>query len=137
MHLLKTILIACITYILLFTLVKLLFTPVLSFHPEISTNDRVKIVVSRLSYCESRNNPNAYVHDDGGSPSAGILQFKKYTFYNWWKRLVNPDFELSDASNLWMDATSQRYLAQKMIETDWNNWTNWSNCGKAIGLREI
>lgn len=104
------------------------------FFPKEASNSHLKSIVSQLSYCESRNNPNAYVHNDGGSPSAGILQFKIATFYGQWKRLVNPDIELADASNLWRDASSQRYLAERMLQENWEARRNWYTCSKKIGI---
>jgi len=134
MHYLKTTSIACISYLLILVLLKLLTAPLYYYKPVPDTSTSIPAIVSQIAYCESRNNPSAYVADDGGSPSAGLLQFKLTTFHYHWNRLVNPDFSLVDARNLWTDATSQRYLAQRMLEDNPNLIRSWYNCGKKIGL---
>ena len=106
----------------------------IAFFPK--EDSHLKVIVSQLSYCESRNNPDAIHYNDGraGLHSVGVLQFQLPTFYGQWKRLVNPNIDLADAANLWRDSASQRYLAEQMLAEDISSLRNWYNCSKKLGL---
>jgi len=89
--------------------------------------------IDRLIACESRGNENAYVHDDGGSPSKGILQFKRGTFIEQaLKYKLFPYAEPEEIENFWHEAKYQKILAEKMLETP-GNWKHWKNCAISLG----
>lgn len=129
----------CITYlfalilasILLYSLTALAIAPI---NPEVASNSVLEGIIGKLAWCESRNNPQVYVKDDGGSPSAGILQFKYGTFRGYWKELINNDVEEQDIKNLWQDPEAQKQLATAMIAKDRKNLRHWLNCSTSQGL---
>lgn len=75
--------------------------------------------LNQLAMCESSGNPNAYVHNDGGSPSYGALQFKLGTFNHFGERY---GIEHSDI----MSKEQQFAIAEKMIYE--GRWEHWYNC---------
>lgn len=117
--------------ILTYSVVALAVAPI---NLEVASNSVLEGIIGKLTWCESRNNPNAYVHDDGGSPSAGILQFKLGTFRGFWKELINKDVEEQDVQNLWRDPEAQKQLAESMLRKDMKNLRHWTNCSISQGL---
>lgn len=103
--------------------------------------DKLDTWIEALAQCESSGNPNAFVADDGGSSSAGLLQFKLDTFKRYSRKLgLYSAAEDAEMANLINDPTLQKELARAMILDDRNAWRNWYNCTtgengvKAIGL---
>lgn len=86
--------------------------------------------LAQLAFCESSNNPKAYVHDDGGSPSIGLYQFKQET-WNW---AVNRYIPSIVKLNIW-NPEHQKIVAKGMLLE--NRWEHWLVCGKKIGLKRI
>lgn len=132
----------CITYlfalilgsILVYSLTALAIAPINVENPVKGNLEAISRVLAKLSYCESSNNPNAYVHDDGGSPSAGLLQFKIGTFGGYWKDLINKDVEDQDIQNLWKDPDAQLQLATEMLKQSPKNLRHWSVCTRRWSL---
>ena len=85
-------------------------------------------ILNQLAYCESSLNPMAYVKDDYGSPSMGLLQFKLST-WNWAIKKYN--YKGLDI----MNPDHQKLVAGRMIED--GLWKHWKICGKKIGLDKI
>ena len=97
--------------------------------------DKLGWYINKLAICESRNNPNVINHNDGGSPSYGLLQFKLDTFKGYSRKLgLYKDTEDAEFMNLIMGKEDQLKLARAMLEDNWNNWSNWKNCAKKIGI---
>lgn len=132
----------CITYlfalilgsILVYSLTALAIAPINVENPVKGNLEAISRVLAKLSYCESSNNPNAYVHDDGGSPSAGLLQFKLGTFGGYWKELINADIEDAEILNLWHDPESQLQLATEMLKQSPKNLRHWKICTERWSL---
>lgn len=93
----------------------------------------VSAMVDKIAFCESSHVETAYVPNDGGSPSAGYLQFKHATFTHYWKLLVNKDVEEQEINNLWREKEHQVFLAEKMISHNSNNLRHWLNCSRSLG----
>ena len=91
--------------------------PNIPFTPKVYTSGSL---IDCLALKESSNNPEVINWDDGGSPSYGLLQFKRSTWnfycvekYNLPDDIMNPDY--------------QRLCAEKMIAsggiTHWSTYT--------------
>jgi hypothetical protein len=106
--------------VLVYSLTALAIAPI---NPEVGSNPVLEAIISKLAYCESRNNPNA-----------GILQFKLGTFRGYWKELINKDAEEQDIQNLWKDPEAQKQLAESMLQKDMSNLHHWTNCSLSLGL---
>ncbi len=86
--------------------------------------------IDRLSMCESSNNPNAYVHDDGGSPSYGLFQWKAESFYHYNEKYKIVDIQSKkEVINYIKDPRVQTRLTEKVL-TEKGGWRNWYNCLK-------
>jgi hypothetical protein len=66
----------------------------------------------QIAQCESHLNPAAYNPKDGGSPSYGIYQFKKATFYG------------NGGEHIWVAKEQIKIAAKMMAEGKWNAWRN-------------
>ena len=71
-----------------------------------------------LVQCESTGNPNAVNPKDlDGTPSYGLLQFKKGTLYNYLlKYKILPDIERQEVMNVIFDGDLQIRIFKKMME---------------------
>lgn len=94
------------------------------------------LVIQKLIQCESNGNANAINHDDGGSASFGILQFKEDTFwrYNQKYRLL-PNLERSEVMNVIMTPEIQVKLAKAVISD--GGIGNWRNCSEKLNLGRL
>ena len=82
--------------------------------------------LNELSWCESRDNPNALNPKDPVTRSVGLYQFKDATFLRYAKK-YNFYGDVSDKeilSNIW-DPKAQKVMTRNMIQEDWNNYKQW------------
>lgn len=82
-------------------------------------------LIARLCDCESGSDPTKIHHDDGGSDSIGILQFKVPTYYRFCMVKYGMNGDITNPEN-------QIDCAEKMLEENFNNVWNWTNCWKLI-----
>src|SRR3990167_10413409 len=92
-------------------------------------SDKWDIVIDKLVLCESNGLKTAYVHDDGGSPSYGILQWKTESFWLYNQRYkVLPDLEKKEIINIIFDPSVQKKLAKFVLQD--GGGRNWYTCSK-------
>lgn len=87
--------------------------------------------ISRLSTCESNNNPKAQIVDSNDYYSRGILQFQYFTFrkYGIQYGLITSTTTFSEAVNDMFNPNIEIALAKKILQQPYG-WTNWEICSK-------
>lgn len=72
-------------------------------------------LIMKIAMCESSCDPTKINWNDKGSPSYGLLQFKKPTFEAYcWGDIMNPEH--------------QKECMNEMLLEDFDNIYNWANC---------
>lgn len=100
----------------------------IAYSPDLTLEDKLTLWVHKLAVCESGSNPQAINPQDGGSRSAGYIQFKDGTFKHYSER-YNLNYSPED---IW-DKNKQVTLAVEMLKENPNNYKHWYNCAKTIG----
>lgn len=137
---LKDVFIAIIAFYLIIGFIIICWLFSARYHTKQPINDPRMIgpysdIVLQIEKCESFGKKVIHYNDGSkGLHSYYWLQFQKPTFERFWKLLINKDIDSADVYNLITDRDSQILLANKMLESDWNNWMNWKNCGEKLGL---
>ena len=98
-------------------------------------NSKLDKTIEWLSWCESRDNPNAVNKHDPDTASIGRFQFKWAT-WNYYidKYDLFPNTEHRERWNLIYDGQAQEIVVRTILENEPQSWTQWYNClkGKVI-----
>ncbi len=100
--------------------------------------DNTDEIINRLIACESSGKPLAVNKDESHGISAGILQFRRETFIEQFKKYKLADttgWEEADFDNAWWDSTLQRKLAKLMLNDGMGK--RWSCYSKIWNQKEI
>lgn len=88
----------------------------------------IEMRMEDLAFCESTNNSKAYVHDDGGSPSYGLFQYKIPTA-KWFNEKYNLGFHIDEKTIF--DINIQKELTRHALAD--NQYRHWYNCSRKYG----